>query len=616
MSSTTCATPQEGCPCAIGGSADCAVEIKQDPDFVWCQSGTRTCTAGSWSACVTNGETAIHSKSLPLSLSNGAFVHTLALGTQMTCASSGLDLCDPYCQSTDDTAPGLDAGGGFSLSDGGLVVSAGCGNGVIDVPEECDDGNTMSGDGCSSGCILETGFQCLTPGMPCTVTTCGNNIREGAEQCDDGNLRPYDGCSPTCFKEASCTSMGCAAICGDGLKFPTEACDDGNTTNGDGCSSTCTIEMGATCTTVTASLPPTITVPVIFRDFTPMTNPDFEFPFSGPGSLATGVIPGVTQNMLAADQEPAFQTTHGTVTSATTFNQWYHDGPANLVVLGSLTLTKQPDNSYLYNSQLGAMDPYVSFFPIDGLGFGNFAMTGHNYSFTSELRYPFTYQGGEVLDFLGDDDLWVFINGRLAVDLGGAHGPSPGSVTLNAATAGMFGLTVGNTYRLDVFQAERHSTGSSYKLTLRGFVQQRSFCSLPSTTTYVRDFQAMCNSGERPVWQLFRWKAAVPPLTSIDFRAATADTLAALPAAPPAAAPTTVPIGSATPVNSPLAGPVVFTNDVDAMMNPVTVATHLKVEGANTPSKSFLRVYMTFNALGVSPRLDEWQQLYDCIPME
>jgi hypothetical protein len=71
-----------------------------------------------------------------------------------------------------------------------------------------------------------------------------------------------------------------------------------------------------------------------------------------------------------------------------------------------------------------------------------------------------------------------------------------------------------------------------------------------------------------------------------------------------------VAIGSATAINSPMVGPEVFVNDVDADLNPVPVSRHLD-------SKAWLRVYMTFHSLGAqSPRLDEWQQFYDCIPVE
>src|SRR5262249_2026566 len=59
----------------------------------------------------------------------------------------------------------------------------GCGNGVPDGGEQCDDGNIVDGDGCDSNC---------------TLTACGNGIVTTGEACDDGNLADGDGCSSTC----------------------------------------------------------------------------------------------------------------------------------------------------------------------------------------------------------------------------------------------------------------------------------------------------------------------------------------------------------------------------------------------------------------------------------
>jgi cysteine-rich repeat protein len=97
-----------------------------------------------------------------------------------------------------------------------------CGNGKLEGTEQCDDGNKTTGDGCSATCTVEQG------------PTCGDGKLEGAEQCDDGNQAPGDGCSDTCTVEV--------ASCGNGTLEAAEECDDGNTTGGDGCSPTCAAE--------------------------------------------------------------------------------------------------------------------------------------------------------------------------------------------------------------------------------------------------------------------------------------------------------------------------------------------------------------------------------------
>jgi fibro-slime domain-containing protein/uncharacterized repeat protein (TIGR02543 family) len=89
----------------------------------------------------------------------------------------------------------------------------------------------------------------------------------------------------------------------------------------------------------------------------------------------------------------------------------------------------------------------------------------HNYAFTMELVCEFTMQPGFAFEFTGDDDVWVFINKRLAVDVGGIHETVTQRVDLDAARSTLGGLEYGKKYELRMFYAERHSDDSNVKIT-------------------------------------------------------------------------------------------------------------------------------------------------------
>jgi cysteine-rich repeat protein len=101
-------------------------------------------------------------------------------------------------------------------------LPGGCGDGIIEPPEQCDDGaqyNTGDYGGCAPSCIY--------------APHCGDGVVNGPEQCDDGvNDGSYGTCTPQCKL---------APHCGDGIINGSEQCDDGDQNGKDGiCTSSCT----------------------------------------------------------------------------------------------------------------------------------------------------------------------------------------------------------------------------------------------------------------------------------------------------------------------------------------------------------------------------------------
>ena len=183
------------------------------------------------------------------------------------------------------------------------------------------------------------------------------------------------------------------------------------------------------------------------RDFND-THPDFE--------NGLGVDPGIVESTLGVDGKPVYAglagnpTTHG----QTAFDQWYRDTAGvnlsqDLTITLDNTITSDPDIFTYANS---------SFFPIDDQLFGNQGRS-HNYHFTYEIHSSFTFNTGDTFSFTGDDDLWVFIDNALAIDLGGVHSAMNASVSLDT-----LGLTAGEIYDFDLFFAERHTSASNFRI--------------------------------------------------------------------------------------------------------------------------------------------------------